>query len=114
MNNTLRYKNYLASVAFSAEDNVFYGKILGINDVVVFEGSSVDELLAAFQEATDDYLETCITLHKSPDKPYNGSFNVRIPRDLHRQAALMAQQKNITLNQFVRDAIDHSLHQNAS
>jgi len=44
MNDILQYKNYYASVHFSAGDEVFYGKLLGINDLVNFEGSLVKEL----------------------------------------------------------------------
>jgi predicted HicB family RNase H-like nuclease len=59
MNDIIQYKNYYASVHFSAVDDVFYGKIIGINDLVSFEGSSVKELKTAFEEAVEDYLYTC-------------------------------------------------------
>lgn len=39
--NTLNYKGYIGSVAFSEKDNVFFGKIEGINGLVNFEGESV-------------------------------------------------------------------------
>jgi len=102
----MKYKNYLASVQFSADDEVFHGKILGINDLVNFEGMSVKELKKAFAEAVEDYLETCKAMGKAPDKTYKGSFNIRIPQDLHRQAAIHSAQKNMSLNDFVRYAID--------
>lgn len=106
MTDVLQYKTYYAEVHFSAEDEVFHGKIIGINDLVNFEGTTVKELKKAFQEAVDDYLETCEELGKEPEKTYKGSFNVRIPSDLHRQAARHATLKNMTLNDFVRQAID--------
>jgi predicted HicB family RNase H-like nuclease len=59
VNDILKYKDYLASVQFNADDEVFHGKILGINDLVNFEGVSVKELKKAFAEAVEDYLETC-------------------------------------------------------
>ncbi len=106
MNDILEYKNYYAEVHFSAEDDVFHGKIIGINDLVNFEGTTVKELKKAFHEAVDDYLETCKELGKEPEKTYKGSFNVRIPPELHRQAARYATMKNMSLNDFVRYAID--------
>ena len=106
MNDILEYKNYYAEVHFSSEDEVFYGKIIGINDLVSFEGTTVNELKEAFQEAVDDYLITCQELGKDPEKTYKGSFNVRIPSELHRQAARYAILKKMTLNDFVRHAID--------
>lgn len=109
MNDILQYKDYYATVHFSAEDEVFYGKIIGINDLVSFEGTTVKELKIAFEEAVEDYLETCRELKRKPDKTYKGSFNVRIPSELHRQAALFSAVKNMSLNDFVRYAIDFTL-----
>ena len=106
MNDILEYKTYYAEVHFSAEDEVFHGKIIGINDLVNFEGTTVKELKKAFHEAVDDYLDTCKELGKEPEKTYKGSFNVRIPSELHRQAARYATLKKMTLNDFVRHAID--------
>lgn len=54
--NTMTYKGYLGSVAYSDKDKVFFGKIEGINGLVNFEGESVKELTKAFHEAVDDYL----------------------------------------------------------
>ncbi|MGY6520697.1 MAG: YlcI/YnfO family protein [Mongoliitalea sp.] len=36
---------------------------------------------------------------------YKGSFNVRIPAELHQQAALLAQEGETFLNNFVAEAI---------
>ena len=106
MTDILQYKNYFATVHFSAEDEVFHGKIIGINDLVSFEGTNVKELKAAFHEAVDDYIETCKKIGKDPEKTYKGSFNIRISPDLHRKAAREATLKNMSLNDFVRHAID--------
>lgn len=109
MTNFLKYKDYLGTVNFSTEDEVFFGRIFGINDVVTFEGTSVQEVKDAFQEAVDDYLITCEELQKTPDKSYKGSFNVRVPVNLHKEAAFVAAQKSITLNEFVKAAISYAV-----
>ena len=109
MNDILQYKDYYASVHFSAEDEVFHGKILGINDLVSFEGSSVRELKKSFHEAVEDYLETCRLAGKDPDKTYKGTFNVRIPTELHKEAAVYAATNNVSLNDFVNTAIHYAL-----
>ncbi len=57
MPDKLKYKNFIGTVKFSADDDVFYGKIEGINDLVTFEGTTANELKTAFKEAVDDYLE---------------------------------------------------------
>lgn len=105
MTDILEYENYNATLHFNSEDEVFHGKIIGINDLINFEGTSVKELKIAFQEAVEDYLETCKLIGKNPDKAYKGSFNVRISSELHREAAQYASIKNITLNDLVKQAI---------
>jgi len=109
MNDILEYKGYYATLRFSSEDEVFYGKLLGIDDLVNFEGASVKELKKAFHETVDDYVETCKELGKEPNKTYKGTFNVRLTTDLHKQAAVYAAMHNISLNDFVRTAIDYAL-----
>src|SRR5438445_9965869 len=98
INEILEYKGYYASLHFSSEDDVFYGKLLGIDDLVNFEGASVTELRKAFYEAVNDYLATCKELGKEPNKTYKGTFNVRIPADLHKSAAVYADISNVSLH----------------
>ena len=109
MKDYLTYEGYLGTVLFSAEDEVFYGKVHGINDLVTFEGKSVQELKNAFEESIDDYLESCKELGKQPNKIFKGSFNIRISTELHRKAALISTKKNISLNDFVKKAIAYAV-----
>ncbi len=110
MNNILEYKGYYGEVNFSNQDEVFFGKLIGINDLVSFEGSTVKELKSGFREAVDDYLKTCLAIGKDPEKTYKGSFNIRISPDLHRKAATKAALEKISLNDFVRKAIDDKVN----
>lgn len=55
----LEYKNYIGSVEFSSEDNCYYGKLLGIKDLVTYEAPTKIELQKEFQDAVDDYLDFC-------------------------------------------------------
>jgi predicted HicB family RNase H-like nuclease len=106
MNDILQFKGYYAEVHFSAGDDVFYGKLLGISDLISFEGTSVSDLKQAFHEAVEDYLITCEELGKDPEKTYKGSFNVRIPPELHLKAANYVSIRKMTLNDLVKQAID--------
>ena len=94
--NTMTYKGYLGSVAFSEKDNVFFGKIEGINGLVNFEGESVKELTDAFHEAVDDYLAYCEDEGIEPAKSYSGVLNVRLTPTTHRQIAILARQAGVT------------------
>ncbi|MCL2293394.1 MAG: type II toxin-antitoxin system HicB family antitoxin [Spirochaetes bacterium] len=111
MKDVIKYKDYMGSVHFNAEDEIFYGKIEGIDDLVTFEGKSVEELKKAFWEAVEDYLETCKKYNKEAEKSYKGSFNVRINPDLHRKVKRAATKKGLSLNQFIQKAVENEVNQ---
>ena len=109
MKNVLSHKGFFGLVNFSAEDCAFYGKVEGINDLVTFEGTTVDELEEAFKYMVEEHIQDCEQEGKPAEKSYKGSFNVRISPDLHRQAAQIASIQGITLNQLIQRAIQHEL-----
>lgn len=67
--NYFTYKKYFGSTRYSEEDEVYYGKILGISDFVNYESEDLESLKIQFEKAVDDYLETCLSLNRSPDFP---------------------------------------------
>ncbi|HIP33305.1 MAG TPA: type II toxin-antitoxin system HicB family antitoxin [Bacteroidia bacterium] len=107
MKNILEYKNYIATVNYANEDETFYGKIEGINDLVLFEGQSVSELKSSFQEAVIDYLETCKEIGKEPEKVYKGVFNVRVPKSIHKKISEIAIKKGLKLNDLVNKTLKY-------
>ena len=107
-NRYLSYKGYKGSVEYSAEDHILHGKVLGIRDLVSFEGNSVEEITADFKETIDEYLAVCEAEGIAPDKPYKGSFSVRISPELHIAAATYAKEHGISMNRVVSTAI-HNL-----
>jgi predicted HicB family RNase H-like nuclease len=109
MSKALRYKGYTGSIEVSVEDGCLFGKIQFINDLVGYEGETVDELRQSFQSAVDGYLDTCKELGEEPEKPFKGSFNVRIGSELHREAAVAASQDGISLNEFVARGVKEAI-----
>jgi len=105
MKDVILYRNFMGSVHYSTDDEIFYGKIEGINDSISYEGSSVEELKLAFHEAVEDYLELCKVNDKQPQKAYKGSFNIRISPELHCKAVQEATIQGVSLNQFIENAI---------
>lgn len=105
----LAYQGYTGSIEVSIEDACLHGRILFIDDLVTYEGNSVPELQAAFEAAVDRYLAHCERVGKSPNKPFSGTFNVRIGPELHGQAARAASRKNIKLNEFVKQAMQAAI-----
>lgn len=107
--NTLKYKGFIGSVAFSEKDNLFFGKIEGIDGLVNFEGESVNELTGAFHEAVDDYLAFCEVEGIAPHKSYTGTLNVRLTPEIHSRMAFLAKQAGMSINSFIRTAVEKQI-----
>ena len=75
--NTLKYKGYISSVAYSKPHKVFFGKLEGIDDFVNYEGEGV-----------------------KPEKSYSGSFNVRLSPDTHRSITRLSSESGVSINSF--------------
>lgn len=103
--NSLSYKGYSARIEFDAEDELFFGRLAGVSDVVGFHGDSVASLKQAFHEAVDDYVETCRKLGKPPQKPYSGKMMFRVDPDVHARAAKAADLAGKSLNQWAEDVL---------
>ncbi len=114
MSRTLQYKGYTGSVEVSIEDGCLFGKIQFINDLVSYEGQTVDELRESFRNAVDGYLDMCKELKEKPEKPFKGSFNVRIGSELHREAARAAREEGISLNEFVAKGVKEAVERRES
>ena len=102
----LKYKDYEGTAELDMARQVCRGKILFIDDLVTYEAASPAELQTEFEAAVDDYIDTCATLGREPQKPLRGQFNVRIPPALHKAAALRALADNVSLNDVAVRALD--------
>ncbi len=103
--NTMNYKGYTARIEFDDRDNLFIGRLLGIRDRVGFHADNVTELRTAFEEAVDDYIETCAQIGKPAEKPASGKLMLRIPPEVHGAALIAAQAAGTSLNQWAAKAL---------
>ncbi|MCM1334256.1 MAG: type II toxin-antitoxin system HicB family antitoxin [Bacteroides sp.] len=106
MKDMMEYKGYFGTVEYSEPDRILFGKVIGIDSLISYEGKSVDALRGDFETSVDDYLELCAERSIEPDKPYKGNFNVRISPALHRELALYSAAHNQSLNASVEKAIE--------
>lgn len=51
------YRGYKGNFEYNKEDNLYHGKILGIDDFVNYAGYDLTELYHSFKKAIDDYIE---------------------------------------------------------
>lgn len=110
--NILDYKGYEGTAEIDISRGVCRGKILFINDLVTYESDTITGLKREFEAAVDDYLLTCETLNKEPQRPCKGLFNVRVPPAIHRAATLRAIADGVTLNEITVRSLDAFLNVN--
>jgi predicted HicB family RNase H-like nuclease len=101
MKDLMKYRDYFGSVHYNDDDRIFHGKVEFIRALVSYEGTDVESLRRAFGEAVDDYLELCHKQKTEPEKPFKGSFNVRVGPRLHQEIALNALNEGMSLNQYI-------------
>lgn len=100
---SIQYKGYQASVEF--EDGSLFIKVLHIDDLLVAECNSASDVQRTAEELIDAYLDDCRDLGRKPAKPFKGSFNIRIPPELHKKVAIAAAEQKQSLNAWISEAV---------
>ena len=101
----MKYKGYIGHVEYDDDAKIFHGEVVGLKDIITFQGKSVDELEQAFKDSVNDYLAWCKERGEKPEKTFSGTFNLRIPPDLHAKIALQAQMAGLSLNSYVTERL---------
>jgi predicted HicB family RNase H-like nuclease len=97
----MKYKGYTGVVELEEGSDVLFGRVIGLRDVITFQGESVAEVTQAFHDSVDDYLEFCAERGESPEKTYSGQFVLRLDRKLHRDLAVFAERLGVSLNTLI-------------
>lgn len=110
----MKYKGYSGTIELDQEEGVFHGRVIGIADVVNYEGRTSDELTKAFHDSVDDYVAFCKERGEEPEKPFSGKFVVRISPELHCVIVEAARCSDQSLNAWVKSAIEAALNNRAT
>ena len=100
----LEFKGYIGVV--EPEDGVFAGRVVGLRDVITFEGPTFGEIERAFRDSVDDYLAFCAERGEPPDRRYSGKIALRLTPAAHRRAAMRAQAEGLSQNEWIARRID--------
>ena len=66
---TMQCRGYTGSINYSAADWVYYGRVLGIEGLISYEGKTITKLRQDFIGAIDDYLDMCAEQKIRPEVP---------------------------------------------
>ncbi len=102
----MTYKGYYATVSFDDEAEIFHGEVVGLKDVITFQGQSVEELKVALEDSVEDYLEFCASRGEEADKPYSGKFMLRVEPALHRRLSALSAEEGTSLNNWIRSKLE--------
>ena len=105
----MHYKGYYGKVEFDADAGLLHGEVVGIRDVVTFQGKSVKEVEQAFKDSVRDYLAFCRQRGEEPDEPRSGKFVVRVSSDLHRRLDMLARLSGKSLNAVVTEVLEREV-----
>lgn len=67
----MKYKGYTGHVEYDDEAKIIHGEVLGIKDVVTYQGTTVNDIESAFIDSIDDYLSFCKERGEGPEKPFS-------------------------------------------
>lgn len=101
----MRYKGYVGQVVYDDEAKIFHGDVIGLKDVITFQGETVKELEQAFKDSINDYLEWCQEIGEAPEKSFSGNLRLRLSSDLHAQLAAEAARTGLSLNSLITEKL---------
>ncbi len=106
----MEYKGYTGIPFIDEESESLYGHVIGLRDVITFQGDTFAELAQSFRDSVDEYLDFCTSLGRSPEKPFSGRLLLRIPPDLHRKLANAAEASKMSLNALILEKLQSPPH----
>jgi predicted HicB family RNase H-like nuclease len=109
MTNVMKHKGYTGRFNVDTEAGILYGEVINIRDVITFQGTTVEEVKQSFIDSVEDYLDFCKARGEDPEKPFSGQFILRLSPQVHQQAYAKAKQAGISLNEWVRRAVEKQL-----
>lgn len=105
----LKHKGYTGTFDYDADREILCGRVIDVNAVITFQGTSVSEIKEAFIDSVDTYLETCRSRNVSPRRPFSGNIRLRIAPEVHQKAFIEANNRGESLNQFIQKALAHEI-----
>ena len=103
--NNMTYRGYAAHMDFDSEDKIIVGRVIDIDDIITFHGTSVAEFETAFQTAVDGYIHACEQLGQTSDKPASGRLMLRVNPAVHAAAVKASARSGQSLNKWAEKVL---------
>jgi predicted HicB family RNase H-like nuclease len=101
----LKHKGYKGKFSYDSDGDILFGRVLDVDAVITFVGSSIKEIKESFKDSVDEYLKTCAIKNIKPQKTFSGNIRLRLRPDVHKKTFLAAKHLGQSLNQFVENTL---------
>ncbi|MBI4411371.1 MAG: type II toxin-antitoxin system HicB family antitoxin [Deltaproteobacteria bacterium] len=104
---------YKVNITWDPDDKIYVAEVPEL-DGCMSHGKTEFEALKNVEKAIDGWIHTAKEFNMPipeplPAKKFSGSFNVRIPRDIHRGLVLKATENKISLNHLVSQILSRAV-----
>lgn len=104
----MRQGEYVATVEYDPDIDLFFGNVINLSSPLTFYGRSTEELKREFVKSIQTYLEVCRERNLQPEKPFSGRFNIRMTPEQHRRYTYQAAAEGKSLNAWAIEAMEQA------
>jgi len=113
MTDVMKFEDYIATISYDDSAELFHGQVVGMSDIITFQGKSTTELKKAFKDSVHDYLAMCKEDGSEPEKSYSGNFPVRTTADIHEFLYKSSKILGVSMGETVSLMTDYFIsHEN--
>lgn len=103
---------YKIDILWDPDDKIYIATVPELNGCMS-HGSTEFEALKNVEKAISGWIKTAksfkmIIPEPIPQKKFSGTFNVRVPKDVHRTLALKATEQKVSLNHLVSQLLSRA------
>ncbi len=109
MTNIIEIDGHKAVVSYDAETNQLRGEFVGLNGGADFYADSVSRLRREGARSLRTFLDVCAERGIEPYRHFSGRLNLRLARETHEKAAIVAAASGMSLNALIEEAVEQRL-----
>jgi predicted HicB family RNase H-like nuclease len=99
----LRHEGFIAIV--EPEGDELFGRVINATGPITFYGRDLPQLKRELAASVQAYLDLCREKGIDPQKPYSGTFSLRLDPEAHAQLAHAAASRGKSMNAWAAEVL---------